>query len=956
MTTQNPETSSLRQQFLDHLESVRQAGQVPDLSNANLAGADLHQANLAQVNLRAANLRGADLRAADLRGADLEEADLSEARLHQADLRAARLKRTRLKDADLSEANLAEVDLSAALTSGARFTQAILEKTALRSHWLQKNDFRLANLRGADLRDVQGETNDFSLADLSSANLANARLPRTSFAGARLNGAELRKVRLEYANLRQADLSSADLSNADLSHADLTEANLSGADLRGANLRTEAAGAAIFKDAISDERTVWPPAHDPQALAEANRLTLNLRWEASAPAEQEPFTGPEELDALALSPDQQRIVGLAQQARQVMVFDYATGKRQQTLNLQTGSDTLAGLAITADNHFALLAVNGAGCSLRYVALEESALAPAGLANPTPPEIAWVKSISMAPNGRFVLLSNHASIEVYDHLNMRPAYFLRMQGLASESDESRFLVQPVRISADSKRALAAAGSTLAVWDIPSRDLLRQVDTGAPITALALLPQADVALLGHADGNLSAWNWQNGQRLNLALSSPQHHGPVSALAVTPNGRWLLSGGAEDANIYILDASTLGAASAPTTTRRKRCLAGHTQGIAHLLACADSQHVLSGGLDGSIRRWHISSGRLATHSLPRTPASSPAIIDPRGRLAVTPYGREARTLGVRSLESGRLRHVLRGHQGDIHALAFLDDGRHLFSTAADHLLLLWDLEEGKLDHALAGQHAAGLGLHVRREQNQALTACSDGRILAWDLRTSKASLVGPGSKSKTAGGRPTAAVFSPDGRYVLEHRPNLADAANERPYSLIDLQSKQEIMRLPAWQPGWQLSAEVFSPSGRLLAWLGLEGGLGLFDLARRAALPLESGENIRYGLAAFSPDERWLAALRLPDQIAVFDLSSGEQVGGYSGHLARPCALTFHPNNLWAFSGDASGSLRLWELPGGREAAALALEHAIERLVVSPDGSAVLACGPEGKVSCIEIQER
>lgn len=915
--TSSSDTPTLRDRLQEHLAALRQTGQPLDLGAISLPGADLQQMDLSHVRMP-----GANLQAANLSGANLQAADLS-----GANLRQATLKRTRLLEANLSQADLSGCDLSTAMTSAACFTQANLEGANLRSHWFQKNDFRQARLHRADLRDVQGETSDFTAADLTAANLAGASLPGCCFANARFAAAELRAVRLEGADLHAADLRSVDLSRARLRDADLTDADLSAADLRDADLRTERAAGARFKDAISDEHTLWPAGHDPHAAATIARPALALRWQAAAPREQDnflAFDGP--IDELALAPDQRRIVCASNDRRQVLVFDYASGSRLQALDLQTGGDPVAGLAVTADSSFALVAVNsvaGGQNALRYVALDETALLPEGVAQPTPPEIAWIESLRIAPNGRFVLLSNPYSIEVYDHLKMRPAYFLRMQGLASERQP---LLQPPLISADSRRAFAAAGSLLAAWDIPSRDLLQQIDAGAPVTALALLATpssaldsaGDLLLAGHPDGSLSVWDWQRGQR--LALIPGAQRGPLSALAVTPDGRCLLTGGAEDGAIYAWEIERPGdeEPSPGLSLRRARTLAGHAHCVRRLLTSADSQYALSSGSDGSLRRWRIADGKQIAQALPPRAPGIPAACDPSGRWIIAAHGHEGRSLAVWEAESGKLRHALRGHQGDVAALACLADGR-LLSAANDHLLLLWDIEQGKRLHAFASLRAPALALCVLPGQERLLVIARDGRLHAWELR---GQLAGDKPAAKTLRFNAplrwadAAAAFSPDGRHAIVYlQPASERAAARQPSALppsaapfdpsatrpqpalLDLAGGAPPLRLPPAPPpddhaqlsaiNDQRSAVSFQPP--------LDDPDGVFSpfSGQLSAVSFQPSAGAPVFPGAFSPTGRYLAWPLAAGGLQLYDLTGPVAPAAARSVEPAPAAETIDP---------------------------------------------------------------
>ena len=88
---------------------VDEGEQIPELSEAALAGMDLQGVKLRGADLRRASLRNANLAGANLARADLREADLSGATLTGADLKRSNLWRARLRDADLERVSLLDV-------------------------------------------------------------------------------------------------------------------------------------------------------------------------------------------------------------------------------------------------------------------------------------------------------------------------------------------------------------------------------------------------------------------------------------------------------------------------------------------------------------------------------------------------------------------------------------------------------------------------------------------------------------------------------------------------------------------------------------------------------------------------------------------------------------------------------------------------------------------------------
>jgi WD40 repeat protein len=190
---------------------------------------------------------------------------------------------------------------------------------------------------------------------------------------------------------------------------------------------------------------------------------------------------------------------------------------------------------------------------------------------------------------------------------------------------------------------------------------------------------------------------------------HAGSVNAVDVTPDGRYVLSAGADGA-VRMWDL---------TGGDRVRTLDAHTDVLTSVRVLPGGGHALTAGLDGAVREWDLASGRCVR--------------------------------------------TLRAHVGAVHGLAVTPDGSHALSAGADHTVRVWNLADGTCSRVLEGHtHRVG-SVCVLPDGGHALTAGLDGVVREWDLSTGACTRV----LEMARAGAMRSVCVTPDGRFALTTR---------------------------------------------------------------------------------------------------------------------------------------------------------------------------------------------
>ena len=198
---------------------------------------------------------------------------------------------------------------------------------------------------------------------------------------------------------------------------------------------------------------------------------------------------------------------------------------------------------------------------------------------------------------------------------------------------------------------------------------------PISALAYSPDGKRIASGGWDKKLRIWDAQSGAALTPPLSG--HSGWITAVAFSPDGRMLISASA-DRTLRRWDAASGNAIGGR--------LAGHDDWVLAVAFSPDGTKIISGSADGDLRRWNAHNGQPIGEAMTGHEKWVSAVaFSPDGRHVLS--GSWDKTLRIWNAHSGLpVGTPLDGHADTISSVAFSPNGREMFSISRDGALRHW------------------------------------------------------------------------------------------------------------------------------------------------------------------------------------------------------------------------------------------------------------------------------
>jgi WD40 repeat protein len=444
----------------------------------------------------------------------------------------------------------------------------------------------------------------------------------------------------------------------------------------------------------------------------------------------------------------------------------------------------------------------------------------------------------------------------------------------------------------------------------------------VTAVAVSPDGRWRAAGNERGTVQWWPAPSGGSLSEPRVLQGHRGSIFALGASSDGRWLIS--ASEDSVRLWEASSADPAVAAVVLPRQ---AGRIFNIA-ISAADNGRWLATAGEDGMVRVWDL----LASDAV-----AAPAM-------------------------------TLRGHTGPVRALSISADDRWLVSGGDDQTARVWDLsssasspvvlpvERGPV-RGVAVTSAPAAPASAAGSQPDALggwvvAGNEDGTVYLWPF-----PIADPAARPLVFAGMNDGAVdgveLSPNGRWLVSD----TTGGTTR---LWDLQVPDYAANPLAvrGREGAVLVAAIGADSRWLVTGSEEDGATRLWDLRLDdpTANPVVlRGHDRPVGAVALSRGAHFLIAGSDAGTVRLWDLAGGALVADpqiLRGHKGPLNAVSLSADEHWLATGSTDGTVRLWDLQSDDVAAhplvLFVQGGGVIEMAFSPDTRQLVTCRDDRKV--------
>jgi WD40 repeat protein len=282
----------------------------------------------------------------------------------------------------------------------------------------------------------------------------------------------------------------------------------------------------------------------------------------------------------------------------------------------------------------------------------------------------------------------------------------------------------------------------------------------------------------------------------------------------------------------------------------------------------------------------------------------LSPDGKyLAVGKTGHKAKLLDFRT---GKVDHILEGHEDIVISMDFSTDGKLLATGAADGTAKVWNVETGEMLRSVpeGTSNIPYFSVDFSPDGKLLATGSWDGYVRIWDVETGE-FIQGIKAHDNAS---PYTVQFSHNGLYVIS-------GGLDQKLKLFEIDTGIEIREFIGHTS--VVSSVRRHPDGHVIISGSWDGKAKLWDVASGMQLRKFTAHDARVQAIDIDPTGKYMVSGSDDNTARLWDIQNGQVIRTFSGHRGTVSSVNIDPGGKFLVTGSHDGTIKTWDINTGEE---------------------------------------